>query len=112
MISRGTSRALGRLTPVLAVVACLAGATSSPAGAATTRACPGVAVTTPPEGYGSIIEALRVYGISCATGFSIAKKEGIGARLPRGWKCRAGKVRSICMHGRARVSWLFAGDAG
>lgn len=105
-------RAVSRIVVALVCSAfCIGSASLSPTAFAATKSCPGERVTHPSEGYGSIIAALRVSGVTCATGFRIADRHGSGARLPRGWKCKT-NIRTICRRGRAHVSWVFAGDAG
>ena len=95
----------------VALAACSVSVTAPQTVNAATRACRGERVTQPPEGYGSIIAALRVSGVTCATGFKVAQSEGSGFRLPRGWSCQSGE-RMVCRRGRKSVSWIYAGDAG
>lgn len=102
----------GWLVTALALVAF--GAVASADAAATTKSCRSPSLYPPKNGgFALIIEHLKVKGVTCARGVTIAGAHSAGDASPSGWKCRDHGIKpTVCMRARARVTYVSGGDAG
>jgi hypothetical protein len=65
-------------------------------------------------GFATIIERLRVRGVTCRRATTVAGRaiNSNGRSVPGGWRCRLTSFPSVCVRGRARITFVSGGDAG
>jgi hypothetical protein len=100
--------------PAALTSALIAAAVVAPAsGRPLLRSC-GERLDTDGPGYATIIQNLRVQGVTCAKGLAVARKDldTSGRSLPVGWRCSTASALVRCRHGNSRVLFVIGGDAG